>query len=114
MFWLTLFSVLWAARRKRRAPRRRRPVLSPFLGCFRSATWSISREMRWIWRPAPATPASVQMMSRSGGLSETMNRARRIGAVVGDDVVGVDHVLARLRHLLDRADLDLAGRWRSR
>ena len=32
--------------------------------------------------------------------------ARRVGAVAGDDVVGIDHVLLRLRHLLDRADLD--------
>ena len=37
--------------------------------------------------------------------------ARGVGAVGGDDVVGVDGVLLRLRHLLDRADLDrLAGR----
>ena len=32
--------------------------------------------------------------------------ARRIGAVAGDDVVGIDDILLRLRHLLDRADLD--------
>src|SRR5215471_1084895 len=36
--------------------------------------------------------------------------ARRIGPVVGDDVIGIDHVLARLRHFLDRADLNGAAR----
>ena len=36
--------------------------------------------------------------------------ARRVGAVGLDDLVGVDRVALRLRHLLDRADLDrLAG-----
>ena len=37
--------------------------------------------------------------------------ARRIGAEARDDVVGIDRVLPRLRHLLDRADRDRrAGR----
>src|SRR5262249_34848119 len=36
--------------------------------------------------------------------------ARRIGPVVGDDVIRIDHVLARLGHFLDRADLDGAAR----
>ena len=35
---------------------------------------SIKRQTRWMKRLAPATPASVQMTSRSGGLSDSMNQ----------------------------------------
>ena len=62
-------------------------------------------------RQAPSTPASVHCRSRSGGESESMNSApcrRRSASMI---VARGDHVLLRLRHLLDAADRHrLAGR----
>ncbi len=40
----------------------------------RSAMSSMMRHTRWMKRPAPATPDSVQMTSRSGGESDSMNQ----------------------------------------
>ena len=69
-----------------------------------------SRQTRCTKRCAPSTPASVQITSRSGGEFGQHEPARGVGAVVREDVGWVDGVLLRLRHLLDRADLDrLAG-----
>ena len=49
------------------------------------STPSTIRQSRLMKRQAPSMPASVHSRSRSGGLSESMKRPSRIGAV------GVDH-----------------------
>ena len=69
-----------------------------------SAASFASRQTRPRWRCAASAPAAVHSTSRSGGLSREHEPARGVGAVAGDDVVGIDHVLLRLRHLGRRPD----------
>ena len=64
--------VRWVARRSVSAAS---PKLSGIAsGRVVSATAATSRNRRWVKRAAPATPASVHSMSRSGGLSESTNQ----------------------------------------
>ncbi len=43
-------------------------------GAGRSATSLTKRHTRWTKRAAPCTPSSVQITSRSGGESDSMNQ----------------------------------------
>jgi hypothetical protein len=50
-------------------------------------------------------PCTVQITSRSAGESDSMKSARDICAVFADDVVQIDRVPLRFRHLFDRTDI---------
>ena len=67
---LTAAIVRWVTRRSARAASRH-AGLAP---ARQPASASASRNTRWVKRNAPATPASVHSMSRSGGLSDRMNQ----------------------------------------
>jgi hypothetical protein len=62
-----------ACRNRRAAPSAASVALVPGGGRLGAAP-ATSRYRRWVKRCAPATPASVHSMSRSGGLSERMNQ----------------------------------------
>ena len=67
---VTAAIVRWVTRRK--APAASEPNVSGRRA--RHGHASTSRNTRWVKRYAPATPASVHSMSRSGGLSDRMNQ----------------------------------------